>query len=76
MLSLQVQRTVHQENICFTPVVLYVGNYPDYCVPLAFRVRSLWIPSQKCVPFINMHNRRVNDVTYCYNLGKKCVPPY
>ena len=41
-----------------------------YCVPLAFRMRSLWIPSRNCVPFINMHNGRVHDVTYCYNLGK------
>ena len=45
-------------------------NYPDYCVPLAFPLRSV------CVPFINMHNGQVHDVTYCYNLGKKCVPPY
>ena len=29
-----------------------------------------------CVPFINMHMGRVHDVTHCYNLGKKCVPPY
>ena len=28
-------------------VVMYVGNYPDYWVPLEFRVGSLWIPSQK-----------------------------
>ena len=33
-------------------------------------------PRKKWVPFINMHNGRVNDVTYCDNLGKKCVPPY
>ena len=38
---------------------------PRWCVPL----RSV------CVPFINMHNGRVHDVTHCYNLGKKCVPP-
>ena len=36
----------------------------------AFPLRSV------CVPFINMHNGQVLDVTYCYNLGKKCVPPY
>ena len=29
-----------------------------------------------CVPFINMHMGRVHDVTHCYNLGEKCVPPY
>ena len=53
------------------PEVVYdVVFKPDYCVPLAFRVRSLWIPSRKCVPFINVHNGRVHDVTYCYNLGK------
>ena len=23
-----------------------------------------------------MHNGRVNDVTYCHNQGKKCVPSY
>ena len=28
-------------------------------------------PRKKWVPFINMHNCRVNDVTYCDNLGKK-----
>ena len=28
-------------------VVDNVGNYPDYWVPLEFRVGSLWIPSQK-----------------------------
>ena len=38
---------------------------PRSCVPL----RSV------CVPFINIHKGRVHDVTYCYNLGKKCVPP-
>ena len=27
-------------------------------------------PRKKWVPFINMHNCRVNDVTYCDNLGK------
>ena len=60
-----------------TAEVVIEGHFkPRYCVPLAFRVRSLWIPSRKCVPFINMHNGRVHDVIYCYNLGKKCVPPY
>ena len=29
-----------------------------------------------CLLFINMYKGRVHDVTYCYNLGKKCVPPY
>ena len=43
-------------------VVYYVVFKPCYLV-------SLWIPSQKWVPFINMHNGRVNDVTYCGNLG-------
>ena len=33
-------------------------------------------PRKKWVPFINMHNGRVNDVIYCDNLGKKWVPPY
>ena len=28
-------------------------------------------PFKKWVPFINMHKCRVNDVTYCDNLGKK-----
>ena len=28
-----------------------------------------------CVPLINMHKGRVRDVTHCYNLGEKCVPP-
>ena len=23
-----------------------------------------------------MHKGQVYDVTHCYNLGKKCVPPY
>ena len=32
-------------------------------------------PRKKWVPFINMHNGRVNDVTYCDNPGKKWVPP-
>ena len=36
-----------------------LGIKPSYWVPLS----SVW------VPFINMHNGRVNDVTYCYNLG-------
>ena len=36
----------------------------------AVLVRSL------CAPFINMHKSRVRDVTYCYKLGKKRVPPY
>ena len=39
-----------------TLVVDDVGNQPDYRVSLPFRVRSLWIPSQKCVSFLNMHN--------------------
>ena len=34
---------------------------------------SAWVPSgfprKKWVPFINMHNGRVNDIIYCYNLG-------
>ena len=59
-----------------TTVVMYVVFTPRYCVPLAFRVRSLWIPLRKCVPFINMHSGRVHGVIYCYNLGKNCVPPY
>ena len=33
----------------------------------------MWVPfgfrCQRWVPFINMHNGRVNDVAYCYNLG-------
>ena len=29
-----------------------------------------------CVPVINMHKGRVHDVTHCFNLEKKCVPPY
>ena len=45
-----------------------------------FPLSSTWVPSgfprKKWVPFINMHNGQVLDVTYCYNLGKKCVPPY
>ena len=50
---------------------------PRYWVPLS----SVWVPfgfpRKKWVPFINMHNGRVNDVIYCCNLGKKkCVPPY
>ena len=36
----------------------------------AFPLRSV------CVPFINMHKRRVHDVSHCYNLEKKWVPPY
>ena len=28
-----------------------------------------------CVALINIHNGRVHDVTHCYNLGEKCVPP-
>ena len=36
----------------------------------AFPLRSV------CVPLINMCKGRVNDVTHCYNLGKKCVPSY
>ena len=51
-------------------VAIYVGNYPRCWVPLEFRVGSLWIPSgKKWRPFISMHNGRVNDVIYCYNLG-------
>ena len=33
------------------------------CVPFGF-------PREKCIPFINMHNGQVHDVTYCYNLRK------
>ena len=36
----------------------------------AFPLRSV------CVPFINMHKGLVNDFTHCYNLQKKCFPPY
>ena len=25
---------------------------------------------------INLHKGRIHDVTHCYNLGKKWVPPY
>ena len=35
----------------------------------------LEIKPRWCVPFINIHKGRVHDVTHCYNLGKKCVPP-
>ena len=28
------------------------------------------------VPFINMQEGRVHDVIHCFNLEKKCVPPY
>ena len=31
----------------FISVVIEGQNYPDYWVPLEFRVGSLWIPSQK-----------------------------
>ena len=38
-----------------------------------FPLSSVWVPfgfpRKKWVPFINMHNGRVNDVIYCYNLG-------
>ena len=38
-----------------------------------FPFSSVWVPfgfrRKKWVPFIDMHNGRVNDVTYCYNLG-------
>ena len=38
-----------------------------------FPLSSVWVPfgfpGKKWVPFINMHNGRVNDVTYCYNFG-------
>ena len=34
----------------------------------AFPLRSV------CVPLINRHMGRVNDVTHCYNLGKKWIP--
>ena len=38
-----------------------------------FPLSSAWVPSgfprKKWVPFINMHNGRVNDIIYCYNLG-------
>ena len=27
-------------------------------------------------PFINMRKGLVHDVSHCFNLGKKCVPPY
>ena len=33
------------------------------CVPFEF-------PREECVSFINMHNRRLHDVTYCYKLEK------
>ena len=36
----------------------------------AFPLRSV------CVPLINMHKGRVYDVIHCYNLRKKCLPPY
>ena len=38
---------------------------PRWCVPL----RSV------CVLFVNIYKGRVHDVTHCYNLGKKFVPP-
>ena len=49
-----------------------VKDKPLWCLPL---------PSV-CLPLINMHKDRVNDVTHCYNLGKsaflhtnfKCLP--
>ena len=28
------------------------------------------------IPLINIPKGRVHDVIYCYNLGKKCLPPY
>ena len=28
------------------------------------------------LPFKNMHKGLVHDVTHCYNLGEKGVPPY
>ena len=34
----------------------------------AFPLRSV------CVPLINRHMGRVNDVTHCYNLGKSGFP--
>ena len=38
-----------------------------------FPLSSVWVPfgfpRKKWVPFINMHNGRVNDISYCYNLG-------
>ena len=40
----------------------------------ALLVRSLCVPC--AFAFIYMHKSRVHDVTHCYNLGKKCVPPY
>ena len=38
-----------------------------------FPLSSVWVPfgfpRKKWVPFINMHNVQVHDVTYCYNFG-------
>ena len=38
-----------------------------------FPLSSVWVPfgfpCKKWVPLINIHDGRVNDVIYCYNLG-------
>ena len=51
-------------------VVIGEQDKPRCWGPLEFHVGSLWIPSQKWSPFIEMHNGRVNNVSYCDNLGK------
>ena len=61
------------KNKIIYPVV-YVQHFnPRYCVPLcvpcAFLLDSL--KKVRSGPFISMHNVRVNDVTYCHNLGGK-----
>ena len=58
-----------------------IVNVSSYIgMKLTVLVGSPWVPCgfprKKWVPFINMHNGRVNDVIYCDNLGKKWVPPY
>ena len=35
-----------------------------------------YVETDLCLPFINRHKGRVHDVTHCFNLEKKCVPPY
>ena len=56
-------------------LVIFIHHMSSYASVKIYLVGAFPLRSV-CVPFINMHKGRVYDVTHCYNLGKKCVPPY
>ena len=73
VVTIALDRQNYSLSVKRLKVVYDVVLKPLSCLPLPAICFPL--PSV-CLSLINMYKNRVYDVTYCYNLGKKCLPPY